>query len=98
MASSVITVELRPTRDLEAMMQRVAETAVAETIRRLQGGPEMEPVLRASPEGTRVLHLDDQGESHWVLSHRAYIAEEKGWRVAMVTKRPGKGPHVQPDL
>lgn len=76
-------------------MQRIAESAVAEAVLRVRTGPEMEPVLRATDEGTRVLYLDDQGGPHWVLSHRSYDAEAKGYRVAMVTKRTGKGPYVQ---
>jgi hypothetical protein len=63
---------------------------VWEQLRREAGpsGPPvgMEPITIPSPEGERVLFIDDAADAHWPLVKNVIIAKERGWRMAWAKK------------
>lgn len=48
----------------------------------------VEPVVIKTPEGEKVMLVDDFGEAHWMMntSSLQMLAEERGWRQVFVKK------------
>ena len=78
-----IRVHLEPSRALEDMLARVVRGALAGKGPRTQG---LEPIILNSPEGDRVMFVDEVGEAHWPLTKNMQAAVDRGWRQAFTIR------------
>lgn len=95
-----MVVRIQPSQELEEMIRRLAQEAIQD-IRtgRGQKGKGLYPVTAVLVGENRVLMVDADGESHWVLMTRLREAETKGWTQAFtLTPRPAPAPREVPDV
>lgn len=84
MAQQKITVEIQPTPALEQLLRRLIQESVDRKIQ--PDVADLEPVTARTPDGVRVLFIDDDGEPHWPLVTNMDVAVAKGWRQAFIKK------------